>query len=196
MANKICAICGQEITDESQMMPHKNRFVHARCFESVTSISEKLVKNQRVATEKKKQTKPRVPKDNSQIARPVSDQEYKEKQELYAYIENLTKTAMTVKAYKNIDDYVKKYNFTYAGILAAMRYYYDMLDNPVVGDGVGIIPYIYEEAQVYMNELEEVAKKNAAITSNELAQMYQPRVVHIVKPSAEVKGLIDLSKFK
>ena len=45
---------------------------------------------------------------------------------------------------KQLSQYEREHNFTYSGMLKALKYWYEVKHNPVDTDrGVGIIPYIY-----------------------------------------------------
>ena len=51
---------------------------------------------------------------------------------------------------KQITQYKNDYNFTYSGMLKALKYWYEVKKNPVdLNRGVGIIPYIYKNAYDY-----------------------------------------------
>ena len=51
---------------------------------------------------------------------------------------------------KQLSQYAKEYNFSYSGMLKALKYWYEVKNNPVDLDrGVGIIPYIYKSAYDY-----------------------------------------------
>ena len=65
---------------------------------------------------------------------------------------------------KQISSYIKEYNFTYSGMLKALKYWYEVKQHPVdLNRGVGIIPYIYKNAYdyyyaIYMSDLENQNK--------------------------------------
>ncbi len=50
---------------------------------------------------------------------------------------------------KQIKDYIsEEYNYKYKGMELALRYFYETLDNRVTeGTGLGIIPFVYEDAK-------------------------------------------------
>ena len=71
-------------------------------------------------------------------------------------------TLFIIKLFKLTDDYIlpkymlqlkqykNDYNYTYSGMLKALKYWYEVKKNPVDLDrGVGIIPYIYKNAYEY-----------------------------------------------
>ncbi len=66
---------------------------------------------------------------------------------------------------KQISSYIKNYNFSYSGMLKALKYWYEIKKHPIDLDrGVGIIPYVYKQAYDYYLALylaeQENSKKN------------------------------------
>lgn len=52
---------------------------------------------------------------------------------------------------KQVETYIKEYNFTYSGMLKALKWFYEIErgDKEDSGGRVGILPYIYEDARRY-----------------------------------------------
>ena len=51
---------------------------------------------------------------------------------------------------KLAERYVKENQYTYSGMLKALKYWYEVRKNPINTDrGVGIIPYVYKNAYDY-----------------------------------------------
>lgn len=49
---------------------------------------------------------------------------------------------------KQIKEYQEEYGYKLKGIELALRYFYETLDNkPREGDGIGIVPFVYDEAK-------------------------------------------------
>ena len=69
--------------------------------------------------------------------------------ELFNYIYELYGEKPTGRMFKQLAEYRKPpYNCTNTGMLLTLKYFYETLGNPVIeGTGVGIIPYVYEEAK-------------------------------------------------
>ena len=80
-------------------------------------------------------------------------------------------------------------------MLRGLQYYFEVLDNPVEGDCIGIIPYIYDEAQEWMNRIQESADINDKFTSNEIEAMYPTIKVQVVRKKEELK-LIDIASLQ
>lgn len=63
---------------------------------------------------------------------------------------------------KQIKNYVNDYNFTYTGILKALKYFYEIQDHSLekANDGIGIVPYIYKAAYNYYYSIWLANQKN------------------------------------
>lgn len=177
-----CPICGNEIKSREGVMPFKNRLAHKRCLKGIMKASEDV------------EPKPTV--DNEavlSIALPTTEAEYNDKKQLLSYIETLTGRKPTAKVYRLVEDYAKKYGFTFKGMLQGLQYYFEVLEQPVEGDCVGILPYIYEDAVMYMNDYEGAMVANASIKPQQLNDLY-PTIRVQVKQKTSVPDLIDISK--
>lgn len=178
MRHRKCAFCGKLFEDGEEMMPYKTRFVHTSCMEAVAkTIKTEGVKNarkRRIEREKAKKEKAMLSQSASVIPTPVSEEEYAEKQKLYGYIEKITKSKPTGKDYGLISKYRNDYGFTYKGMLNALIYYYEALEKQGDGSTVGIIPYVYDEAQEYMERWEKAKRHNDSITAEEIRRFYTP----------------------
>lgn len=157
---KVCPVCKEQL-HKDEAIKQGNRYYHSNCLE------EKQKKD-----EEKKQGK----KSN----------DYKD---LIDYIcKKYRLRAPSGMIMKQIKEYKDQYEYTYKGMELALRYFYDVLDNPIYGDGVGIIPYIYEEAkEQYIRKIEikkKVEKEN--MTTEE-------RVVYIQPQKRKNKKIIDIS---
>ena len=86
-------------------------------------------------------------------------------EELEKYIKQLLKdNYINVKVKKQIMDFKKDYNYTYSGMLKTLQWWYDIKGNPIdkANGGVGIIPFVYDEAYKYYEMLFNAEQKNAA----------------------------------
>ena len=67
---------------------------------------------------------------------------------------------------KQVTQYEKEYEFTYSGMLKALKYWYEVKKNPLdINRGIGIIPYIYKQAKeyyyaLYLSDLQNQQIKN------------------------------------
>jgi hypothetical protein len=121
----------------------------------------------------------------------LKQSETQHRKELIEYICVLYKieipTGMILKQIKN---FTEEYKYKYKGIELALRYFYETLDNkPRQGDGIGIVPYVYDDAKRHY------IKKMAILESaqNEENHIVEERVVYI-KPNINKKSkMIDIT---
>lgn len=90
------------------------------------------------------------------------------------------------KVRKQIDDYTKNLHLTYDQLAKIIEYWYGIKqsDPSKSGGGIGIIPYIYEEALAYWNKkenIQEIAKEVEQYSKPQTEQITAPRP-RIVKP--------------
>ena len=87
---------------------------------------------------------------------------------------------------KQISQYEREHNFTYSGMLKALKYWYEVKKHPVDLDkGVGIIPYIYKNAYDYYYALYLAEEEN----KNKNLDEYIPKdiVVTIKAPQRQIE---------
>ena len=92
-------------------------------------------------------------------------QEEKDYEELIKYIKKVFGyTTISSKISKQITDYRKEYNFTYSGMLKALVWWFDIKNNSIeaANGGIGILPYIYNDAKTYYYSLyiAQIANQN------------------------------------
>lgn len=177
-----CPICGNEIKPREDVTPFKNRMAHKRCLKGIIKASDKSDTKLKVETD--------MP---ITLAIPTTEAEYKEKKALLEYIKLLTGRKPTAKIYRLLEDYVKKYGFTFKGMLQGLQYYFEVLEQPIESDCVGILPYIYEEAQTYMSVYEQTVLANDKITYDKLNKLYPTAKIRL-KQTDTAPELIDISK--
>ena len=113
-------------------------------------------------------------------------QEEKDKQELEEYIMKLFKTSyVEPRVQKQIKQYREEYNYTYSGIRKALVYFFEVKGNSVekANGGIGIVPYVYQNAYNYYLALWQAQQKNQDKVLND----YVPRVKEIVIPRPQRK---------
>lgn len=86
---------------------------------------------------------------------------------------------------KQISKYIQEYNYTYSGMLKALKYFYEVKGNSIEksNGGIGILPYIYKNAYNYWYEVWLAQQKN----SEKIIKQYVPQVKEIVIPVPEVR---------
>ena len=98
-------------------------------------------------------------------------QEEKDLRDLYEYIKVLLGTEYNFKKVEHQIKEFKKYTdgndipYTYSGMLASLRWFYEIKGNSkeAANGGIGIIPYIYNDAKKYYYNLYLAQKKNEKI---------------------------------
>lgn len=115
--------------------------------------------------------------------------ESKHYQELIEYICELydikKPTGMILMQIKRFKE---EFDYTYKGMELTLRYFYEIMDNPIrEGDGIGIIPYTYEEATEQYVQQMKINKSVDNLSKN------KERIVY-VSPSMKKQNnkLIDI----
>lgn len=83
-------------------------------------------------------------------------QEEKDLEELEQYIIKLfNEPFVNARIRKQIKSYKEKYNYTYSGMLKSLIWFYEVKGNSIEksNHGIGIIPYIYQDAMNYYYSL-------------------------------------------
>ena len=90
---------------------------------------------------------------------------------------------VTPRIRKQINEYVDTYNFTYSGILKALKYFYEIKGNNTEksNNGIGIVPYIYKDAFNYYYQIWLAQQKNQDFKIEE----YHPEEIVIKIPRTE-----------
>lgn len=91
--------------------------------------------------------------------------------------------------------FMTKYSYyTYKGILNSLVYFYEVKkgSKEKANEGIGIVPYIYDEAQEYYEKLYNKQEKVAKIIEKQLEE--SPVVLKVKKiENKKVKNLYDLN---
>ena len=88
---------------------------------------------------------------------------------------------ISAKITRQITDYKKQYGFTYSGMLKALTWWFDVKKNSLeaTNGGIGILPYIYNDAKTYYYGLymAQLSNQNKAIhTRIEEVEIAPPQV--------------------
>ena len=90
------------------------------------------------------------------------------------------------KIKRQIKDYVTNQGFTYSGIHKALIYYYEVkgnkFDEGKAQGGIGIVPYVYQNAFNYYYAIWEAQQKQEHIVDAGSLAEYIPRVVEVKIP--------------
>lgn len=96
-------------------------------------------------------------------------QQEKDYEELVAYLEKLFGLGyVNAKTAKQIKDFRENYTYTYSGILGTLIYWYEVKGASVenANGGIGIVPYVYEDAKKYYTNLANAAAANEGIKNH------------------------------
>ena len=90
---------------------------------------------------------------------------------LIDYVEKLLgEHYVAARVTKQIKDFREAYNYTYSGMLGTLVYWFEIKKAPIdkANGGIGIIPYIYEEAKQYYDRIDFANKINENVTGYKL----------------------------
>jgi hypothetical protein len=111
----------------------------------------------------------------------LTEEESKQKRSLISYIEELFGEKANAKTYTQIKNLMRDYPyFTYVGLEQSIRFFYEIKENPITNQGLGIAPYVYDQAQEYFKNLGEVQSHNASISN--VNELYAHKKVRIAPP--------------
>ena len=88
-------------------------------------------------------------------------QDEKDYELLEEYIKHLFgKSYLTAKVKKQIKDFKKEYNYTFSGIHKTLIWWYEIKKNDLEksAGGIGIVPYIYDDAKRFFLDKQRVAR--------------------------------------
>ena len=188
MATVKCKYCGKQFDREKEpyvQIPYGTksfRYGHGQCY--IDAVNSKKERNQYEVWDPKvssncfwchkalfpnqpdaipmPQLKGRYVHKTCAETHPANDQE-----ELTVYLIKLFKLKddfILPRYMKQLSSYEREHNFTYSGMLKALKYWYEVKHNPIDTDrGVGIIPYIYSQAREYYYALYLADQQNQQI---------------------------------
>lgn len=145
----ICPYCSESfLRDRVLWVKQKNRYWHKECWE-------------RYLTDKEK--------------------EKQDFQKLLTYINKLygfEKTPTNIIVH--INRMKKEYKFTNSGILGTLKYFYEIKKNSLdkSNNGVGIVPYVYDEAKRYYAQIKKAKQQAEGIKEDELKFEKKEIVIH------------------
>lgn len=108
-------------------------------------------------------------------------QEEKDINALHCYIKKLFDLDnLTQKIIRQIKDYHDNKQYTYSGMLKTLTYFYQVKGNSIdkANGGIGIIPYVYDEAKNYYMAIWIAQQQN----QNKPIQQYKPNIIEIKIP--------------
>ena len=112
----------------------------------------------------------------------------KDKRILEEYIKELFHcTSVPPRVTKQIQTLVHdiEHNYTYSGIYKTLKYFFEVRGNSIekANGGIGIVPYVYNEAYAYWRALWEAQQKNEDIKIEEF--ILPTKEIHILPPKRQ-----------
>lgn len=96
---------------------------------------------------------------------------------------------------KQIDIYIEKNDFTFDGILKALKFFYEVQNGDIeqAQRRIGIVPFIYDQAQRYYAGIKETQDKLSQI---DITSYFEPSIeVHIPPPQRTTMGKLKKNSF-
>ena len=111
-----------------------------------------------------------------------------DKRELENYIKKLFGySTIPPRVMKQIQTYTHdvEHNYTYSGIYKTLKYFFEVRGNSLekANGGIGIVPYVYNEAYTYWRALWEAQQKNEDIDIEEF--ILPTKEIHILPPQRQ-----------
>lgn len=163
---EICSVCGKVSREEENLFVGGKPYCK-ECHAKKYTKDEEAVKN---------------------------SEDYKRLIEFICNLWDLDRPPMPILA--QISNFKKNYpEMTYRGMLSTLDYFYNIANNPLREDkpSVAIIPYVYEEAKRFYEDLRDI-KRNVRLKDSE---KYGVRVVEILEEEEPfITGLIDIGSIE
>ena len=116
--------------------------------------------------------------DQVDAAIPQEEKDYAKLEEYIKKLFNIDN--LNIKIRKQIMEFHKEYNYTYTGILKTLYWWYEIKDHTtdLANEGIGIVPYIYSDAEKYFYNI------YLAKLVNDQIGTYRPKIqtVEIASP--------------
>ena len=122
----------------------------------------------------------------AQSADEQKTKEEKDKQELEAYIKELFKiNEISAKIRHQIKTFKEKNNYSYSGMLKTLKFFFEVKGNSIekANGGIGIIPFVYDDAFLYWRALWEARERNKQVETEQF--VLPTREIHIAPPQRQ-----------
>lgn len=127
-------------------------------------------------------------KECAEVEEKELEEKKSEKTELDNYIMELfNEDYVNPRIQKQIKQYVEEYDYTYSGIRKTLIYFYEVKGNSIKksNGGIGIVPYIYNEAYSYYYLIEKAKQVNQ--DKNLERFKLKEEIVHIKSPERKIR---------
>ena len=157
----ICPECKESFyREETEFVHIKNRYWHKTCYENKNKAASKEEQDLKLLGE---------------------------------YIQKLFQTEyVSPRVQKQIKKFKKEYDYSYSGILLTLKHFYEIKNGDLSksNGGIGIVPYVYNDARDYYERLYTAENKNVDFSS-----LLAEKVIRIRRPKPRVSKVktVDLS---
>lgn len=176
-----CTVCKQQF-DRDKIEAVKmsaRRYAHATCVLKQGSLEEQA-QAERILAEQAKQEKDLI----------ALEEYIKKKFGVEDDVALIIRTRQQIKTFRD------EYKYTYSGILKSLIYFYEIKGNKIdkSNGGIGIVPYVYDEAKTYYQRLWKTHQINQA---KPIEQYITPpqRIVKIAIPTPRLRTRNKLFSF-
>lgn len=116
---------------------------------------------------------------------PQDEKDYKELEDYIKKIFKLDNVGATIK--KQIKKFKEEYNYTYSGMKKTLFWWYEIQKHPLLDSytGIGIVPYIYDEALKYYYGIWLANQLNQNIINYHTKEV----IIEIASPRTKTKEL-------
>lgn len=98
---------------------------------------------------------------------------------------------------KQITKYVTEHKWTYLEIGRALYYFFDVKEgDPTKSQGIGIVPYVMEDARKYFKEMEKRAAQQAKEAQESREKQQNIIVCNTLAKSRRKKRIVDIESIK
>lgn len=186
----VCPYCGG-LVDKDQSIQFKRRYYHSKCYEKkISEIETQEKERQREKEKQEKNKKIKKAKEVIPIIKAAVPEEIAVAREnFYKKVKEISRTeSLDLKIYAISDKFYSSYeNMTWEGMTKTLEYFYDYCENEPKGNVVGIIPYIYTEAQKFFDQIDSLKPEERS-----LDDIYKKRKIKIIPHKTDRKE-IDIS---
>lgn len=160
-----CPSCGLTFDrDKAEFVHHKNRYYHKLCYDTMMS---------------------------------KVSQEQKDLQELEQYIMQLFKVDhINARIRQQMKRMREEYNYSYSGMLKSLIYFFEVKRNPIekANGGIGIVPYVYNDAYKYYYELHMAQQRNKDKDIKTFVNVAKEIVIKSPQRQPKIKRLFDMEE--
>lgn len=200
----ICVYCKEKFDRDKEQyaLINSRRYAHAACMLREAEKDPNYVKKEIIDPTDNVECayckKPMSKKDadcvqvgngkyaHSACAELEKTREKTDKEKLEEYIKTLFNISyIEPRVKQQMNKYISEYNYTYSGMLKALHYFYEIKggDKSKANGGIGIVPFVYNDAYNYYYNLWLAQQKNKDVKIN----LYKPAVKEVVIPRPKRK---------